>query len=86
MFDTLQFRVLRERLFQTLTASRAGGRLRLRRRRDLLGPDEVPRLAGGARPLRPPGRGGLRGTWGRGTGVVLGVGLAVEGGAPDDAA
>ena len=28
----------------------------------------------------------LRGTWGRGTGVVTGVGLAVEAGEPDDAA
>jgi DNA polymerase-1 len=28
----------------------------------------------------------LRGSWGRGTGVVQGVGLAVEGGAPDEAA
>src|SRR6185503_18432041 len=50
------------------------------------GPDEVPGwLEEHARSGRRVGV-SLRGSWGRGTGVVQGVGLAVEGGAPDEAA
>jgi DNA polymerase-1 len=86
LFDNLQFRVLRERLFQTLTASQPEADSGFDVSATVLGPDEVPGW------LEEHGRDGrrvglsLRGTWGRGTGVVQGLGLAVEGGAPDDAA
>ncbi len=86
LFDNLQFRVLRERLFQTLTASQPEADSGFDVTATVLGPDEVPGwLEEHARSGRRVGV-SLRGTWGRGTGVVQGVGLAVEGGAPDDAA
>src|SRR5829696_2045989 len=86
LFDNLQFRVLRERLFATLTAAQPEADSGFDVAGAELGPDEVPAW------LQEHGRSGrrvgvsLRGTWGRGTGVVTGLGLAVEGGAPDDAA
>ena len=86
LFDNLQFRVLRERLFQTLTASQPEADSGFDVTATVLGPDEVPGwLEEHARSGRRVGL-SLRGTWGRGTGVVLGLGLAVEGGEPDDAA
>ena len=86
LFDNLQFRVLRERLFQTLTASQPEADSGFDVTASVLGPDEVPGwLDEHARSGRRVGV-SLRGSWGRGTGVVQGVGLAVEGGAPDDAA
>ena len=86
LFDNLQFRVLRERLFQTLTASQPEADSGFDVAATVLGPDDVPGwLEEHARSGRRVGV-SLRGSWGRGTGVVQGVGLAVEGGAPDDAA
>jgi len=86
LFDNLQFRVLRERLFQTLTASQPEADSGFDVTATVLGPDDVPAwLDEHARSGRRVGV-SLRGSWGRGTGVVQGVGLAVEGGAPDDAA
>jgi len=86
LFDNLQFRVLRERLFQTLTASQPEADSGFDVTATVLGPDEVPGwLEEHARSGRRVGV-SLRGSWGRGTGVVQGVGLAVEGGAPDEAA
>jgi DNA polymerase-1 len=86
LFDNLQFRVLRERLFQTLTASQPEADSGFDVTATVLGPDEVPSwLEEHARSGRRVGV-SLRGSWGRGTGVVQGVGLAVEGGAPDEAA
>jgi DNA polymerase I len=86
LFDNLQFRVLRERLFQTLTASQPEADSGFDVTATMLGPDEVPGwLEEHARSGRRLGV-SLRGSWARGTGVVQGVGLAVEGGAPDDAA
>ncbi|HEY7104722.1 MAG TPA: DNA polymerase I [Mycobacteriales bacterium] len=86
LFDNLQFRVLRERLFQTLTASQPEADSGFDVTATVLGPDEVPGwLEEHARSGRRVGV-SLRGSWGRGTGVVQGVGLAIEGGAPDDAA
>ncbi|MBL7522044.1 DNA polymerase I [Frankia sp. CNm7] len=83
LFDTLQFRVLRERLYQALAvvepaAGDGGFTVELA----VLGPGDVPEwlaehTAGGARTGLYP-----RGSWGRGTGSVAGVGLA----APDGAA
>jgi DNA polymerase I len=86
LFDTLQFRVLRERLFQELSAPEPEAESGFEVTGSVLGPDEVPGW------LIEHGRSGrrvgisLRGTWGRGTGVVSGLGLAVEGGDPDEAA
>jgi DNA polymerase-1 len=86
LFDNLQFRVLRERLFQTLTASQPEADSGFDVTATVLGPDDVPAwLDEHARSGRRVGV-SLRGSWGRGTGVVQGVGLAVEGGEPDDAA
>ena len=86
LFDNLQFRVLRERLFQTLTASQPEADSGFDVTATVLGPDEVPGwLEEHASSGRRVGV-SLRGSWGRGTGVVQGVGLAVEGGAPDEAA
>jgi DNA polymerase-1 len=86
LFDNLQFRVLRERLFQTLTASQPEADSGFDVTATVLGADEVPGwLEEHARSGRRVGV-SLRGSWGRGTGVVQGVGLAIEGGAPDDAA
>ena len=86
LFDNLQFRVLRERLFATLSAARPEAEAGFEVTGAVLGPDEVPAwLDGHARSGRRVGV-SLRGSWGRGTGVVSGLGLAVEGGDPDDAA
>jgi DNA polymerase-1 len=86
LFDNLQFRVLRERLFQTLTASMPEADSGFDVTGAVVGPDEVPGwLEEHARSGRRVGV-SLRGSWGRGTGVVQGLGLAVEGGEPDDAA
>jgi DNA polymerase I len=86
LFDNLQFRVLRERLFQTLTASQPEADSGFDVTGAVVGPDEVPGwLEEHARSGRRVGV-SLRGSWGRGTGVVQGLGLAVEGGEPDDAA
>jgi DNA polymerase-1 len=86
LFDNLQFRVLRERLFQTLSAVEPEADSGFDVDGAVLGPDEVPAwLDGHARSGRRVGV-AVRGSWGRGTGVVSGVALAVEGGDPDDAA
>ena len=77
LFDNLQFRVLRERLFATLTSGRARGRGRLRGRRGRRArPGE--RARAGCRRTPAPAATGLifRGTWGRGTGELTGIALA----------
>ena len=56
LFDTLQFRVLRERLYQTLTAAAARGRGGLRGRRQPARRRRRARLAGRARARRRAGR------------------------------
>jgi DNA polymerase-1 len=79
LFDTLQFRVLRDRLYSTLKApepeAEAGFEVGGRR----LGPGELPGWL--AEHACGPGRCALdvAGTWGRGTGVVTGLAIA----APD---
>ncbi len=86
LFDTLQFRVLRERLFQTLSAPEPEAESGFDVTAAVLGPDDVPAwLDEHARSGRRVGL-SLRGSWGRGTGVVSGLGLAVADGEPDDAA
>ena len=86
LFDTLQFRVLRERLFQTLSAPEPEAESGFDVTAAVLGPDDVPAwLDEHARSGRRVGL-SLRGSWGRGTGAVSGLGLAVADGEPDDAA
>ena len=86
LFDTLQFRVLRERLFETLKAPQPEAEAGFDVAAAQLGPDEVPAwLDGHARSGKRVGV-VVHGSWGRGTGVVSGIALAVEDGDPDDAA
>jgi DNA polymerase-1 len=81
VFDALQFRVLRERLYATLSAVEPEAEEGFELSGQVLGPGEV------AEWLDEHARGGnrvgvsVRGTWGRGTGVVSGVALAVHAGA-----
>ena len=80
LFDNLQFRVLRERLFATLSAAEPEADEGFDVTGRVLGPDEV---AGWLAEQSGSGNRvgvSLRGRWGRGTGVVTGLGLAVEGG------
>ncbi len=80
LFDNIQFRVLRDRLFATLTSAEpeADEGFDVEGRR--LGPDEVAGwLDEYARTGRRVGL-SVRGTWGRGVGIVTGLALAVEGG------
>jgi DNA polymerase I len=80
LFDNLEFRVLRERLFATLTAVEPEAEEGFDVEATQLGPDEVEAwLDENARTGRRVGL-SLRGSWARGTGVVSGVALAVEGG------
>jgi DNA polymerase-1 len=80
LFDNLEFRVLRERLFQTLSAVEPEADEGFDIEGRLLGPDEVGSwLDEHARSGRRVGV-SVRGTWGRGGGVVTGLALAVEGG------
>jgi DNA polymerase I len=81
VFDTLQFRVLRERLWATLEAVEPEAEAGFEVSGSVLGPDEV--AAWLAEHAAGPGRTGLdvTGTWGRGTGNVTGVALAAEDGA-----
>ena len=80
LFDNLEFRVLRERLFQTLSAVEPEADEGFDVEGRVLGPDEVSSwLDEHARSGRRVGV-SVRGTWGRGVGVVTGVALAAEGG------
>jgi DNA polymerase-1 len=81
LFDNLEFRVLRERLFQTLSAVEPEADEGFDVEGRALGPDEVSSwLDEHATSGRRVGI-SVRGTWGRGGGVVTGLALAVEGGA-----
>jgi DNA polymerase-1 len=95
LFDTLQFRVLRERLYQTLpdgidgvsatgataaaVAAAAAGATGFEIETSVLGPDEV---AGWLDEHQSSERAGLAvtGTWGRGTGNITGIGIAAADG------
>jgi DNA polymerase-1 len=93
LFDTLQFRVLRDRLYQTFpngllpgsedqAAAQAGGQEigQFEVDASVLGPEEVP---GWLAEHESPERAGLAvaGTWARGTGTVTGIGIATPDGA-----
>jgi DNA polymerase-1 len=81
VFDALQFRVLRERLYATLAAPEPEAESGFEVEGGQLGPDEV------ASWLAEHAASGVRlglsvvGTWGRGTGVVTGLALAAPDGA-----
>src|SRR5512135_103070 len=81
LFDTLQFRVLRERLYATLSAVEPEADRGFDVDARVLLPGEA------AEWLAEHACGGVRvglharGTWGRGTGALTGLALAVEGGA-----
>ena len=79
VFDSLQFRVLRERLYATLSAPEPEADAGFTVEGGQLGPDEVPGWL--AEHSAPGVRLGVSvaGSWGRGTGVVTGLALA----APD---
>jgi DNA polymerase I len=80
LFDNLEFRVLRERLFATLSAVEPEAEEGFDVEATQLGPDEVEAwLDENARTGQRVGV-SVRGSWARGTGVVSGVALAVEGG------
>ncbi|MCM3882204.1 DNA polymerase I [Frankia sp. R82] len=76
LFDTLQFRVLRERLYAALATTPPPVEEGFDVVVTTLGPDEVADWL--AAHARGAGRTGLhaRGTWGRGTGVLSGLALA----------
>ena len=81
LFDNLQFRVLRERLFSTLTAAEPEAEQGFDIAVTRLGVDEVESwLLEHARDGRRVGV-GFRGTWGRGVGSLSGVALASADGA-----
>ncbi|MDQ2749160.1 MAG: DNA polymerase I [Actinomycetota bacterium] len=82
LFDDLQFRVLRERLFATVQAAEPEAEDGFDVAATRLGVDEVEQWL--AEHARTGGRVGLafRGQWGRGTGALTGIALAAN----DDAA
>jgi DNA polymerase I len=81
LFDTLQFRVLRERLYATLSAVEPEADTGFEVDAQILEPGDL------AQWLAEHGAGttrvglSVRGAWGRGTGVITGLALAEEGGA-----
>ena len=80
LFDNLQFRVLRERLFATVAAAEVEAEEGFDVDAVRLGPEEV--AAWLADHVEPGTRSGLtfRGTWGRGTGVLTGLAIAAADG------
>ena len=80
LFDTLQFRVLRERLYQTLQAAEPEADEGFEVNGSILAPGDVHGWL--HEHVRGEGRVGVSvaGTWGRGTGVVTGVALAAADG------
>ena len=92
LFDTLQFRVLRDRLYSTLpngigvlaagaAAAPAAEAAGFDVTAAVLGPDQVTDWIAGN--VLVPGRSGLAvtGSWGRGTGTLTGLAIAAPGGA-----
>jgi DNA polymerase-1 len=81
VFDALQFRVLRERLWETLSSAEPEADQGFEVDLQILQPGEVPAFLAS---LPKGARTGLhiRGTWGRGTGDANGLGIATEGDGP----
>ncbi len=92
LFDTLQFRVLRDRLYQTLpdgiagvsapdrAAAAAADMSGFEVETSVLGPDEVPAWLAEHQSAERAGL-AVTGTWGRGTGNLTGIGIAAADGA-----
>ncbi|MGF7238718.1 MAG: DNA polymerase I [Frankia sp.] len=80
LFDTLQFRVLRERLYATLEAVEPEADEGFDVDLTILGPDDVAQWLDENAPAGERLGLHVRGTWGRGTGVVSGLALARSGG------
>ena len=80
LFDTLQFRVLRERLYATLASVEPEADTGFEVDFQTLQPGEMAEWL--AENAAGPDRVGLavRGTWGRGTGIISGLALAAQGG------
>jgi DNA polymerase I len=81
VFDSLQFKVLRERLYATLSTPEPEAEAGFTVEGGLLGPDELPSWL--AEHTSSGVRVGLSvaGSWGRGTGIVTGLALAAPDGA-----
>ncbi len=81
VFDTLQFRVLRDRLYATLQTAEPEAEQGFEVEVDMLGPELVGDWLG--EHASSEARTGLAfaGTWGRGTGRLTGLGIAAEDGA-----
>ncbi len=81
IFDSLQFKVLRERLYATLSAPEPEADAGFTVEGGLLGPDELPAWL--SEHTAPGVRVGVSvaGSWGRGTGIVTGLALAAADGA-----
>src|SRR5262245_37471670 len=81
VFDTLQFRVLRDRLYQTLTAAEPEAEAGFEVTGQLLGPGEL--VGWLTEHTAADARVGIAaaGAWGRGTGRLTGIGLAAADGA-----
>jgi DNA polymerase-1 len=82
LFDTLQFRVLRERLYQTLSAVEPEAEEGFEVDGRVLAPGDVSQWLDEHAPAGARVGVSVAGTWGRGTGVVTGIALA----APDGTA
>jgi DNA polymerase I len=80
LFDTLQFRVLRERLYATLEAVEPEADEGFDVTLTLPGPDEVGQWLAGHTSAGTRVGLALRGSWGRGTGMVTGIALATSDG------
>jgi len=80
LFDTLQFRVLRERLWATLSAAEPEADEGFDVEAVGLAPGDVAQWLAEHAATAPRMGVTVRGTWGRGTGTVAGLALAVEDG------
>jgi DNA polymerase I len=81
VFDTLQFRVLRDRLYQTLSTEEPEADSGFDVDGRVLGPGDLASWLAEHAGLEERLGVSLAGTWGRGTGTLHGVALASEGGA-----
>jgi DNA polymerase I len=81
VFDSLQFKVLRERLYATLSAPEPEADAGFAVEGGLLGPDELPAWLSEHTAVGVRVGLSVAGSWGRGTGVVTGLALATPDGA-----
>jgi DNA polymerase-1 len=81
VFDSLQFKVLRERLYATLSAPEPEADAGFAVEGGLLGPDELPSWLSEHTAVGVRVGLSVAGSWGRGTGIVTGLALAAPDGA-----